>query len=325
MRRREFLGALGAAATWPVAVRGQQSSMPIVGFLSVRSASGSGGNLAALNQSLSEAGFVVGRNLAIEPRFAEGHYDRLTALATELVQRPVAVLVAGSQDVARVAQAATTTIPVVFISASDPANLGLVASLARPGGNLTGVNFFASELWAKQLGLLKEFLPSAVAVGVLANPKNMLTESGTRDAQRAAEVLGVKLIVASAGIEDDLEPAIASLVRQRIEALFVPTDPFFNGRPDQLATIAARHSLPAVYALREFAAAGGMMSYGASLPDAYRQVGVYVGRILKGAKPADLPVTQPTKFELVINLKTVNALGLTVPPTLLARADEVIE
>ena len=213
----------------------------------------------------------------------------------------------------------------VFISAGDPAELGLVASLARPGGNLTGVNFLASELWAKQLGLLHELLPSAVVVGLLTNPKNILTESGTRDVQRAAEVLRLKLIVASAGNEGDLESAIASLVQQGIEALFIPTDPFFNGRADHLVSIIARHSLPAIYSLREFAAAGGMMSYGTSLPNAYRQVGAYAGRILKGAKPADLPVVQSTKFELVINLKTVNALGLAVPPTLLARADEVIE
>jgi putative tryptophan/tyrosine transport system substrate-binding protein len=237
----------------------------------------------------------------------------------------VAILIVGSQDVARVAQAATATIPIVFISAGDPAKLGLVDSLARPGGNLTGVNFLASELWAKQLGLLHELLPSAVVIGLLTNPKNMLTESGTIDAQRAAGVLRLKLIVANAGNESDLESAIASLVQQRIEALFVPTDPFFNGRADQLVSIIARHSLPAIYALREFAVAGGMMSYGTSLADAYRQVGAYAGRILKGAKPADLPVVQSTKFELVINLKTVNALGLTVPPTLLARADEVIE
>jgi putative ABC transport system substrate-binding protein len=325
MRRREFLGVLGTAATWPVAVQAQQPVMPVIGFLSLRSANGSVGTLAALREGLSEMGFVEGQNLAIEPSFAEGHYDRLPALATELVRRPVAVLIVGSQDVARVAQAATTTIPIVFISAGDPAELGLVASLARPGGNLTGVNFLASELWAKQLGLLHELLPSAVVVGLLTNPKNILTESGTRDVLRAAEVLRLKLIVASASNEGDLESAIASLVQQGIEALFIPTDPFFNGRADHLVRIIARHSLPAIYSLREFAAAGGMMSYGTSLPNAYRQVGAYAGRILKGAKPADLPVVQSTKFELVINLKTVNALGLAVPPTLLARADEVIE
>jgi putative ABC transport system substrate-binding protein len=325
MRRREFLGVLGGAATWPMVARAQQSAMPVIGFLSLRSANDTVGTLAALREGLSKMGFVEGQNLAIEPRFAEGHYDRLPELVTELVRRPVAILIVGSQDVARVAQAATATIPILFISAGDPAKLGLVASLARPGGNLTGVNFLASELWAKQLGLLHELLPSAVVIGLLTNPKNMLTESGTIDAQRAAEVLRLKLIVANAGNESDLESAIASLVQQRIEALFVPTDPFFNGRADQLVSIIARHSLPAIYALREFAAAGGMMSYGTSLPDAYRQIGAYAGSILKGAKPADLPVVQSSKFELVINLKTVNALGLTVPPMLLARADEVIE
>jgi putative ABC transport system substrate-binding protein len=326
MRRREFIGIMGGSAlAWPLAAGAQQPAMPVIGYLTMRAAGDSNGNVAALRQGLGEAGFFVGKNVTIEFRYAEGHYDRLPVLVTELIQRPVSVLFTSSQDIARVAQAATTTTPVVFISGGDPAKLGLVDSLARPGGNLTGVNFVASELWAKQLGLLKELLPGVVVVGLLTNPKNVFTESGTRDAQIAAAVLGLKLIVAGASIEADFDPAIASLVRQGTEALFVPTDSFFNGRADQLVSIAARHALPAVYALREYAVAGGMMSYGASLLDAHRQVGIYIGRILKGTKPTDLPVVQPTKFELVINLKAVKALGLTVPPTLLARADEVIE
>jgi putative tryptophan/tyrosine transport system substrate-binding protein len=326
MKRREFITLLGSVAVAsPLAAQAQQPALPVIGYLSLRAAGDSDGNVAALRQGLGEAGFFVGQNVTIEIRHAEGHYDRLPVLVTELIQRPVSVLFTSSQDIARVAQAATTTTPVVFISGGDPAKLGLVDSLARPGGNLTGVNFVASELWAKQLGLLKELLPGVAVVGLLTNPKNVFTEPGISDAQSAAAVLGLKLIVAGASIEADLEPAIASLVRQGIEALFVPTDSFFNGRAGQLVSIAARQSLPAAYALREYAAAGGMMSYGASLLDAHRQVGIYIGRILKGTRPADLPVLQPTKFELVINLKAVKALGLTVPPTLLARADEVIE
>jgi putative tryptophan/tyrosine transport system substrate-binding protein len=317
MKRREFIGIVSGVAAWPFAAQAQQPAMPAIGYLTLRAAGDSRANVAALRQGLGEAGFFVGQNVTIEIRYAEGQYDRLPALITELIQRPVSVLFTSSQDIARVAKAATTTTPVVFISGGDPAKLGLVDSLARPGGNLTGVNFVASELWAKQLGLL--------TVGLLTNPKNVFTESGIRDAQSAAAVLGLKLIVSDASIEADFEPAIASLVRQGTEALFVPTDPFFNGRAGQLVSIAARRSLPAAYALREYAAAGGMMSYGASLLDAHRQVGTYIGRILKGTRPTDLPVLQPTKFELVINLRTVKALGLTVPPTLLAQADEVIE
>ncbi len=281
--------------------------------------------VAALRQGLSETGFVEGQTLAIEARFAQGHYDQLPALATELVQLPVAVFIAGSQEVALAAKAATATIPIVFVSARDPVELGLVASLARPGANLTGVNFLASELWSKQLELLHELVPSAVVIGLLVNPKNSTTEAGKKNAQSAADSLGRKLVLVNASTEGDIEPAFASLVQQGIEALLVPTDAFFNGRADQLVSIAARHSLPAIYALREFAAAGGLMSYGSSLTDSYHQVGVYTGRVLKGAKPADLPVIQPTKFELVINLKTAKALGLKIPQPMLLIADEVIE
>jgi putative ABC transport system substrate-binding protein len=299
--------------------------MPVIGFLSLRSPTDMALIVAALRQGLSETGFVEGQTLAIEARFAQGHYDQLPALATELVQLPVAVFIAGSQEVALAAKAATATIPIVFVSARDPVELGLVASLARPGANLTGVNFLASELWSKQLELLHELVPSAVVIGLLVNPKNSTTEAGKKNAQSAADSLGRKLVLVNASTEGDIEPAFASLVQQGIEALLVPTDAFFNGRADQLVSIAARHSLPAIYALREFAAAGGLMSYGSSLTDSYHQVGVYTGRVLKGAKPADLPVIQPTKFELVINLKTAKALGLKIPQPMLLIADEVIE
>jgi putative ABC transport system substrate-binding protein len=324
--RRQFISALGGASlAWPLAVRAQQPAMPVIGFLSLRSPNESVGTLTALRQGLSETGFVEGQNLVIEPRFTESHYDRLLTLATELMKRPLAVFIAGSQEVALVAKAATTTIPIVFISGRDPVELGLVASLARPGGNLTGVNLLVSELWGKQLELLHELVPSAVTIGLLVNPNNKTTEVGIRETQKAVEVLGLKLVVVSASTEGEFEAAFASLEQQRIKALFVPSDPVLNGKVDQLVAIAARHSWPAVYALREFAAAGGLMSYGSNLTDAWRQIGVYAGRILKGAKPADLPIIQPTKFELVINLKTAKALGLTITNSMQLLANEVIE
>jgi putative ABC transport system substrate-binding protein len=325
MQRRNFITLLsGAVTTWPLVARAQQSAMPVIGLLSSRSREEAAVHTAAFRRGLSEMGYVEGQNVAIEYRWAEGHYERLPVLAGGLVSLGVSVMVAvGGSPSARAAKAAT--LPTVFLIGEDPVKVGLVTSFNRPGGNRTGVSFLTGELGAKRLGLLRELVPNSISVGLLLNPNSLQAESQRKDVQSASDVLGQQLLVLHASTESEIESVFARLVRERVGALVVENDPFFDSRRDQLIAVAARNAVPAIYHIREFPAAGGLMSYGASLVDAYRQVGNYTARILKGEKPGDLPVVQPTTFELVINLKTAKALGLTVPPTLLARADEVIE
>jgi len=324
MRRRQFITLLGgAAATWPVSARAQQSTMPIIGFLGGGSTGGSPQTGRIIRQSLTEAGFIEGRNISVDYRWAEGQYDRLPAMAADLVRRQVAVILAIPAPAARAARAATATIPIVFMIDDDPVKLGLVESLARPGGNATGVNFFIAELGGKQLGLVRELVPQAARIGLLVNPNNANAETVTENVTAAAS--GVEIKVVQARDSREIEIAFAALARDRVDALLVGPDPFFYSRRVQLATQAMRDRLPAIYPLREFAEVGGLMTYGTSLTEAHRQIGAYVGRILKGAKPADLPVVQSTKFELVINLATARALGLEVPAILLARVNAVIE
>src|SRR5262245_56172103 len=299
--------------------------MPVIGFLSGALPGPYAPFAAAFHRGLKETGYVEGVNTAIEYRWAEGEVDRLPALAAELVRRPVAVIAAFSAPAAFAAKAATTTIPIVFTVSENPVKVGLVASLGRPGGNATGVNFLVAELGSKQLGLLHELVPAAVSVGLLVNPRVPQTELATRDVAAAASAIGLQIDVVEASDSREIEAAFRTLVRNRADALVVGPDPFFASRRLQLATLATRHAIPAVYNIREYAEAGGLMSYGTSQTETYRQVGIYTGKILKGAKPADLPVVQSSKFELVINLPTARALGVEVPPTLLARADEVIE
>jgi ABC-type uncharacterized transport system substrate-binding protein len=324
MKRREFITLLGGTAiAWPLAARAQQTT--VIGYLGAGSATAGVQIMTALRQSLAEAGYVDGR-VAIESHWAEGQYDRLPAMASELVRRQVAVIIAtGGTAPALAAKAATTAIPLVFSVTDDPVELGLVASLARPGGNATGVTFLLAELGAKQLGLLRELVPAAKRIGLLVNPNNTTSTAQMGDVVAAASSLGATIDVVRATDSREIEAAFALLVRDRAEALLVGTDPFLYSRRVQLATLAARHAIPAIYPVRENVEVGGLMSYGTSLSEVYRQVGAYTVRILKGAKPADLPVVRSTKFELVINLPTARALGLTVPPTLLATADEVIE
>ena len=327
MRRREFITLLGgAAAAWPLSARAQQAAKSVVGVLFPGWPAALTNLIVAFRRGLNETGFVEGQNVRIEYRFAEGQYDRLPDLAVDLVRQRVNVLVTATSPAAYAAKVATTTIPVVFSVADNPVKLGLVASLNRPGGNVTGVNYFASEIGTKSLGLLRELLPALARVGVLVNPENSAgTETWIRDVTRAISAAGLEINLVKARNGREIEDAFATLVQNKADALLAMTDPIFFLRRIQLATLAARHAIPAVYGFREFADAGGLMSYGASLSDAHYQVGIYAGRILKGAKPADLPVMQSTKFELVINLNTARALGLTVPATLLTLADEVID
>ena len=326
LKRREFIALLGgAAAAWPLAAHAQQPAMPLIGVLSTRAPGADPHLLTALHRGLKEAGFVEGQNLRIEYRFAANQYDRLPMLAADLVGRRVVLIVSMGTPAAPAAKAATATIPVVFGIGDDPVQLGLVASLARPGGNLTGITTLSAELGSKRLELVRELVPKAALAGVLVNPTNVNAEAVLKDLQAAARAIGLQIHLLQASTEREIEAAFANLLALRAGGLMVGTDPFFNSRSEQLAQLALRHAVPTVFQFREFAAAGGLMSYGTNLADGYRQVGIYVGRICKGEKPADLPVVQPTKFELVINLKTAKALGLDVPAMLLARADEVIE
>jgi putative ABC transport system substrate-binding protein len=328
VRRREFIVALGGAAVaWPLAARAQQSAMPVIGFLNTLSPDTITDRARAFRQGLKETGYVEGENVAIEYRWAEGQFDRLPALAAELVRRRVTVIAAtGAVAPALAAKAATTTIPIVFGVPEDPVRFGLVASLARPGGNLTGINFFNSELVAKRLELLRDLVPGAARVAALVNPANAVnTETALRDVDAAARAIGLQIQVLNASTSGEIDAAFATVARERPDALFVAQDGFFNSRRLQLANMAARHAVPMASGSRDIAEVGGLMSYGSNIADTFRQIGVYTGRILKGAKPADLPVTQSTKIELVINAQTARMLGLTVPPSLLAIADEVIE
>jgi putative tryptophan/tyrosine transport system substrate-binding protein len=324
VNRRELMLLLGSAMMGSGAVHAQQKAMPVIGFLGTGSANAL--LLAPFLQGLSEAGYVEGQNLAIEYRWAEGHYDRLPALAAELVGRKVDVIATtGGSVSALAAKSATLTIPIVFACVSDPVGDGLVASLARPGNNLTGFSLLNVELMPKRLELLSELVPQARVIALLVNPNNPLTEPMIRDVQEAARAKGVQLPIMRASTESEIDAGFATLVQLRAGALVVGADPFFNSRREHLVALASRHAVPVIYQWREFAAEGGLISYGTSLTGVFRQLGIYARKILKGAKPADLPVEQPTTFELVVNLNTAKALGLTVPPSILARADEVIE
>jgi putative tryptophan/tyrosine transport system substrate-binding protein len=326
MKRREFIAGLGSAAAWPAVARAQQSSMPVVGFLGAPSPSHYAQYTAAILQGLRETGFVEGQNVAIEYRWAEGQFDRLPALAMNLVsQRVAAIVTIGGTPAVVAAKTVTSAIPIVFMVTSDPVQLGLVASLNRPGGNITGVAMMGVELEAKRLELIREVVPKAALIGMLTNPDNPQAESQTRTIQDAVRAIGQQVFRLNASTSSELEAAFANFVQRRVDALLVGQDTFVFSERELLVALVERHRVPAIFPWRECVALGGLMSYGADLKDAYHQTGVYAGHVLKGAKPADLPVQQPTKFETVINLKTAKTLGLTIPETLLATADEVIQ
>jgi putative ABC transport system substrate-binding protein len=327
MRRREFIGMLGGATAWPLATRAQQSGpMPVIGFLRSTSLVDSAHLTAAFRQGLKETGFVEGQDVAIEYRYAENQLSRLPALAADLIRRQVAVFVASGGDVVpRAAIAATSTVPILFAMGGDPVAAGLVGSLSRPGGNVTGAVFFSGALGMKRMELLRQLVPAATTIGLLVNPNSPETETERRDIEAAAQATGRQLVILDASSEHDIDTAFATFVQRGAGAVLVGSGPFFNSNRERLVALAAHRALPASYSLREYVVAGGLMSYGASIGDAYRQLGIYAARILKGEKPADLPVIRATKFELVINLKSAKALGLEVPPILLATADEVIE
>ena len=325
MRRRDFITLIGGAATWPLAASAQQLAMPVIGFLSGVSPGPFAQRLAAFRQGLNETGTIEGKNVAIEYRWAEGQYDRLPALVTDLVGRRVAVIVAYTDAAALAAKAATTTIPIVFLSGDDPVKLGLVQSLARPGENITGVSWFGIDFVPKQLSLLHEIVPNAAVIALLVDLNVPDAASRVSEVQAVARTLGLQLVVLNARTASDIDRAFASLVRDRASALVVGAGGFLVSRRNQIITLAARHAIPVIYGFREYSADGGLVSYGNDIPDAFRRAGVYTGRILKGDKPADLPIERTTKFELVINLKTAKALGLNVPRSLIAGADEVIQ
>ena len=327
MKRREFITLLGgAAAAWPLTVLAQQQALPGVGFLNGQSPTLYAHYVDVFRLALNAAGFIEGRNIVIEYRWAEGQYDKLPALAADLVSRRVNVITAtGTTAAVLAAKAATATIPIIFTTGGDPVKAGLVPNLKRPGGNVTGVSFLVNETGSKQLELLCEMVPSATSVGLLVNPKNPNMDAEIADVMQAARVLGRQVQVVDASSEPEIDGALAAFVQQRVNAIIITADAFFTARNDQVVALAARNALPAIYSLPEEAAAGGLMSYGSSQADAYRQAAVYIARVLKGEKPGDLPALLPTKFEFVINLKTANSLGIRVPPDLSARADEVIE
>jgi len=325
--RRTFLATLvgGAAATWPLTARAQQAAVPVIGFLYGASPDPVARRLRAFRQGLKDSGYVEGENVAIEYRWAESQFDRLPEMVADLIRRQVTVIAALNTVAAVAAKAASTTIPIVFSSGEDPVRLGLVASLARPGGNATGINNFIGEVTAKRLGLLHELVPAANRVGVLVNPADVLTETALRDVQPAARAIGLQIQVVNASTSGEIDAAFAAFVREQVDALFIGPGGVFSNRRVHIANQAMRHGIPATYSQREFPEIGGLMSYGTNLTDSWRQVGIYAGRVLKGAKPADLPVVQSTKLELVINAQTARLLGLTIPPGVLAIADEVVE
>jgi putative ABC transport system substrate-binding protein len=328
MKRREFISLLGGAAVaWPLSARGQQPAMPVIGYLSTRSPGDSAYIVAAFRKGLHEFGYTEGHNVAIEFRFAEGHHDRLPALTADLVRRQVNIVVAtgGTASAVAAKPIVPATIPMVFAMGGDPIKLGIVEGLARPGGNVTGISFLVSEMAAKHVQLLNELAPKTAVIGFLANPNNPNLASAATEARKAADMLSQKLVVVYASTEGDFEPAFTTLVQQRVESLFVEVDPFFGDQRARITALAAQYRLPSIYALREFVDAGGLMSYGTSITDANRQLGLYTARVLKGTRPAELPVMQSTLFELVINLKAARTLGLEVPTSILLRADEVIE
>jgi putative tryptophan/tyrosine transport system substrate-binding protein len=325
IRRRDFITLLGGTAAWPLAVRAQQQAMPVIGFLSTLSSTVAAAQLGGFNQGLNEAGYVENRNVAIEFRWAEGHYDRLPALAADLVDRRVAVIMAGGPPAALVAKAATSTIPIVFTSGDDPVQIGLVPSLNRPGGNITGVHLFFSELSAKKLGLLHDLLPQVTVVAAMLNPTSPSAERQAKDLQNAGRALGLQIQIVNASSAQETDAAFDAFGLQKVGAVIIGSDPSYYVRREQIVALAARHAIPTVYEQREYVEAGGLMSYGTNVRDGNRLAANYVGRILKGEKPADLPVVQETKFELVFNIKTAKTLGVKIPDNVLSLADEVIE